>query len=145
MDRPNENKPSQAKLPPGFTAMGLFLFFGMTMAGIAGTTLLWRGTSLNRIWVLNRLAYEQLVPLGRLVGALFLLLAVALGAAGWGWFIRRLWGWGVAVAIVTIQVFGDVINLISGDYLRGGLGFTIGAALLLYLLRADVREPFLRE
>ena len=95
--------------------------------------------------MLNRPAYEQLVPLGRLVGALFLLLAVALGAAGWGWFIRRLWGWRVAFAIVTIQVLGDVINLISGDYLRGGVGFTIAGALLLYLLRADVREPFLRE
>ena len=29
---------------PGFTAMGVFLFFGAVMATLAATTLLWRGT-----------------------------------------------------------------------------------------------------
>ena len=38
---------------PAFVAIGLFLLFGMTMAALAGTTLVWPGTTLDRIWVLN--------------------------------------------------------------------------------------------
>ncbi|HVI80337.1 MAG TPA: hypothetical protein VM715_19715, partial [Candidatus Acidoferrum sp.] len=62
-------------------AVGVFLLFGMSMASLAGLTLAWRGTFLDRIWALNPTAYTQLAPLGRLVGAAFLLLAVALGVA----------------------------------------------------------------
>jgi hypothetical protein len=52
----------------GFTAMGVFLFFGAVMAGLAATTLLWRGTALDRVWNLNPTAYKQLAPLGVRLG-----------------------------------------------------------------------------
>jgi len=38
-----------------------FLFFGSVMASLAGTTLLWKGTVLDRIWLLNSAAYKQLL------------------------------------------------------------------------------------
>ena len=85
--------PSGASVPSGFAAIGVFLFFGATMASLAGISLFWRGTSLDRIWSLNPAAYRQLAPLGRTVGILFVLLGAALAAAGIGWFRRRLWGW----------------------------------------------------
>ena len=66
---------------PGFTAAGIFLFFGASMAGLAATTLLWRGTVLDRLWDLNPTAYKQLAPLGGTVGILFLLLGAALTTA----------------------------------------------------------------
>jgi hypothetical protein len=37
---------------------------------------------------------------------------------------------------------GDLVNFFRGDYLRGGLGFSIATALLFYLLRTDVRAVF---
>jgi hypothetical protein len=64
--------------PLGFAAIGIFLFFGGAMAGLAATTLLLPGTPLDRAWSLNPTAYQQLSPLGRKVGILFLLLAVVL-------------------------------------------------------------------
>jgi hypothetical protein len=145
MMRDNEgkvNETSDAPEPSGLAAVGIFLFFGATMARLAAITLLWRGTSLDRIWSLNPTAYRQLAPLGRSVGGLFLLLGLALATAGIGWFRRRLWGWSLAVAIIAIQVVGDVINCIRGDWLHGGIGVVIAGALLLFLLRSTVRKAF---
>jgi hypothetical protein len=112
------------------------------MACLAGTTLFWPGTILDRTWDLNPRAYQALAPLGRAVGIAFLLLAVTLAVAGIGWFQRRFWGWALAVIIIVIQVFGDLLNVIGGDILRGGIGFLIAGALLLYLLRPQVRANF---
>lgn len=131
-----------APAPSGFSAIGLFLFFGAIMASLAAITLMWRGTSLDRLWALNPTAYKQLAPLGGTVGILFLLLGVALGGAGIGWFRRRLWGWRLAVAIIATQVLGDVINCVRGDWLRGGIGVAIAGALLLFLLRPVVKAAF---
>jgi len=133
---------SNAPKPLGFAAVGIFLFFGATMASLAAITLLWRGTSLDRIWSLNPTAYRQLATLGRRVGILFLFLCLALTAAGIGWFRRRLWGWRLAVAIIAIQIVGDIMNCIRGDWLHGGIGVLLAAALLLFLLRPGVKKAF---
>jgi hypothetical protein len=128
--------------PPGFTAIGIFLFFSAIMASLAAATLLWRGTALDRLWVLNPIAYKQLAPLGGRVGILFLLLGTTLITAAIGWFRRRLWGWRLAVVIIATQVLGDVVNCIRGDWLRGGTGVIIAGALLLFLLQPRIRATF---
>ena len=112
------------------------------MAGLAAITLLWQGTPLDRLWVLNQMAYNRLVPMGRTVGILFLLLSVALAMAGIGWFRRRPWGWRLAVVIIATQVVGDLVNCVRGDSLRGGTGVIIAGALLLFLLRPKIRDSF---
>jgi hypothetical protein len=127
---------------PGFTAIGIFLFFGAIMASLAATTLLWRGTPLDHFWALNPTAYKQLAPQGGTFGILFLLLGVGLTTAGIGWFRRRLWGWRLAVAIIATQVLGDVVNCVRGDWLRGGTGIVIAGALLLFLLQPRIRATF---
>jgi hypothetical protein len=112
------------------------------MAATAGITLVWPGTFFDRLWTLNASAYTRLAPLGRVVGVPFLILAAALALAATGWFKRRVWGWGLAVAIIATQVLGDMVNLIMGEYLRGGFGFAIAGALLFYLLTPRVRAAF---
>ncbi len=124
--------------------MGVFLFFGATMALLAGSTLIWPGTVLDRAWNLNPAAYARLAPFGRTVGIPFLLLSATLILAGIGWFRRRLWGWALAVAIIATQLLGDLVNAFMGDVVRGGFGFLIAAALLFYLLRPNVRSAFAR-
>ena len=126
----------------GFTAIGVFLFFGTTMASLAAITLLWRGTALDDVWALNPTAYKELMPLGRSVGILFLLLGATLTVAGIGWFRHRLWGWRLAIAIIATQVLGDVVNCVRGDFVRGGIGIIIAGGLLLFLLRSKIRAAF---
>jgi hypothetical protein len=129
--------------PPGFSFIGVFLFFGAIMSCLAATTLLWRGTVLDRLWSLNPVAHRLLAPLGAKVGIPFLLLAAALTAAGIGWFRHRLWGWRLAVAIIATQILGDMVNCVRGDLIRGATGVIIAGALLLYLLRAKTRAAFI--
>lgn len=112
------------------------------MASLAAITLLWRGTPLDRLWVLNPMAYKRLAPLGITVGILFLLLGAALVTAGVGWFGHRLWGWRLAVVIIATQVVGDVVSCVRGDLLRGGTGVIIAGALLLFLLQPKIRDGF---
>jgi hypothetical protein len=128
--------------PPGFIAMGAFLFFGGIIATLVAFTLLWQGTALDGIWTLNPAAHAQLAPLGSIVGVLFLLLGAALATAGIGWFQHRLWGWRLAVAIIATQVLGDAVNCVRGDWLRGGTGVIIAGALFLFLLRPRIRAAF---
>jgi len=130
------------KMPRGITAVDVFLFFGAAMASLAGTTLAWPGTFLDRLWVLNPTAHKQLATFANLAGILFLLLAAVLAMAGTGWFKHRLWGWRLAVAVIATQVLGDLINFLRGDYLRGSVGFSVATALLFYLLRPVVRAVF---
>jgi hypothetical protein len=128
--------------PRGITAVGIFLFFGALMAFLAGTTLIWRGTALDRLWALNAPAYKQLAPFGTTAGALFLLLGTTLTAAGVGWLRRRIWGLRLAVVIIGAQVLGNLVNVFRGDIVRGGAGSAIAVALLIYLLRPKVRAAF---
>ena len=124
------------------TAIGVFLFLGAVMASLAGTTLIWRGTLLDQMWVLNRPAYRPLASLDETVGIPFLVLSAALAVSGVGWFTRRTWGWRLAVFLIATQVLGDLINIFMGHFVRGAVGVTIASALLLYLLRPGVRDAF---
>jgi len=115
------------------------------MAALAAFTLLWRGTLLDAIWKLNPSAYSQLLPHRESFGSGFLLLSLALFAAGYGWFRHYCWGWRLAVVIISFQLFGDAVNCIRGDYGRGVAGLLIAGALLAYLLSSSVKIAFTRK
>jgi hypothetical protein len=138
----SNNRVDEYKTPRGITAMGVFLLLGAAMTSLAGTTLTWPGTSLDRLWALNPTAHKELATLAKPAGILLLLLAAVLALAGIGWFKHRLWGWRLAAAVIATQVLGDLVNFFRGDYWRGGVGFSIAAALLFYLLRPAVRAAF---
>ena len=124
------------------TAIGIFLLFGTVMAFLAGATLVWRGTFLDRMWALNPRAYDELAPLGKPVGLLFLSLAVALALAATGWLKRRRWGWQLAVTIIGAEVLGNFVNIFFGRVVQGLVGVTIAGALLLYVTRPYMCAAF---
>src|SRR5436305_13827168 len=106
----------------GILAVGAFLIFGTVAASLAGITLVWVGTALDRILSLNLRAYGELAPYGRAIGIPFLFMGAALAASATGWFKQRVWGWRLTVAIITTQVIGDLVNLVMRRLLEGILG-----------------------
>ena len=136
------NRPRAAGLSRGLKAVGIFLIFGAVVASLAGMSLAWPGTFLDRMWRLNPRAYRGLVPLGRIAGIPFLLLGSTLAVASIGWLRLRIWGWWMAVAIIATQVLGNVVNIFLGHFVEGGVGVAIAGALLLYLVRGDVKRAF---
>jgi hypothetical protein len=137
--------PAQTSPFRGFKAMGVFLYFGAVMASLAGVTLVWHGTFLDRLWILKPRAYNQLSPSGTAAGIAFLLLGATLALAGSGWLRRRFWGWALAVVILATQVIANLVDAARGDFLRGGVGFLLSGALLCFLLCPKVRVVFTRE
>lgn len=133
---------ARTELPRGITAIGIFLLFGALMAFFAGTTLIWPGTVLDRLWALNLRAYRQLAPFRDTAGLLFLVLGAILTAAGVGWLRRRRWGLRLAAILFAAQVLGNLMNAFRGEIVRGGVGFIIATALLVYILRSKVRALF---
>ncbi len=127
---------------PGLTAVGIFLLFGSLMAFLAGSTIVWKGTPLDRMWLLNPLAFQRLARFGQLIGIPFFILSALLALAAIGWIKRRLWAWWLAVAIISTQVLGSAVNFFLGHLLQGGTGALLAGALLFYLLRSNTRGAF---
>ena len=125
--------------------MGVFLYFGAVMTTLAGVTVIWRGTFLDHLWILNPRAYHQLSPLGATVGIAFLSLGVILAVAGVGWSRRRFWGWALARVLIATQVLANLGEAARGDLLRGSSGFLLSGALLYFLLRPNVRGAFAKQ
>ena len=114
----------------------------MTMALYAAITLLHPGTFLDGLWSLNPGAHRELLPIRKPAGVMFLLIAATAPITGYGWLRRRTWGWRLAVLGIGTQVLGDCVNLVRGDFLRGGAGLLIGGGLLFYLLSSKVKRNF---
>jgi hypothetical protein len=136
-------KPSRS--PAGFFPLGVFFFFGSLMAAFAAITLLKPGTLLDQAWNLNMSAHEQMLPLGRVVGIPFIVLAVVLFLAGIGWFRRRYWGWVLGVSVIGINLAADITHFFLGDRLKSGVGVVIASLLLFYMTREKVRGYFLEQ
>jgi hypothetical protein len=112
------------------------------MASLAGTTLLWRGTILDRVWELNRRAYNQLRPLGCKAGIGLLIVAVFLAAASVGWFMRRQWAWRLAAAILITQILVGLLNLFLGRVVEGAIGIAAAGALFVVRIESGCTRTF---
>jgi hypothetical protein len=130
------------KRPVGFVPLGVFFFFAATMATYAAITLLFPGTFLDYLWVLNQTGHVQLARFGKIMALPFVMLAVIALVAGIGWFKRRRWAWIVGVLGIACNLVGDLVNMAIGEFWKGAAGVVIAGLLLLYMTRPDVRRYF---
>jgi len=130
--------------PRGWLAIGIFLLWGATMAALAGFTLIFPGTFLDRAWMLNPKGHAGVIALPRAVAFLFPVLVLMLAAAGVGWLKRRYWGWVLALTLIGGNGLGDLLRLASGEWLSGAVGVVIAGALFFYMATSKMRAWFTR-
>lgn len=93
----------------------------------------------------ERTGIPRLAPFGSGAGVAFLVLGAVLVMAPRGWFLRRFWGWGLAVVLVGTQSVARAVNAILGDFRQGAAGSILAGAILCFLLRPQVRTAFRRK
>jgi hypothetical protein len=124
------------------TAVGILQVFGAFSALLFGFATIWPDALFRLNQKLNPPAQIQLNPLGKTVGILLLVLAVARGLSAVGWFRWRRWGWLLTTILIAIQIPRDAINVMSGNLAQGLFGAVVASALLFYLLQPEVRSAF---
>lgn len=131
------------KQPLWFYPLGAFFYFAATMASYAAFTLFWPGTILDRAWELNRSAHAQLAPLGRIMALPFTVLSVTSLSTAAGWFKRRRWAWIIGVVMIGLNLLGDLVNMVLGEFWKGVSGVILAGLLLAYLMRSATRGYFI--
>jgi len=114
--------------------LALFFGFGALAAGMSAVSLAFPGSPLEAMWRLNPTARADLAQLGAWAVVLMAAVSTACGAAAIG--LWRGWPSGrrLAIALLLVNLAGDLLNaLVRGD-LRALIGLPIGGAMLWYLL-----------
>ena len=117
---------------------------GMCASLISAVSLLFPGSFLEPIWQLNPQAHETFSHLGGWAIVLMGVVCIACFSTAIGLWRRRWWGYWLAVLMLVINLFGDVVNVISGTEPRAIIGVPVALLILVYLLRRNIRDHFRR-
>ena len=122
-----------------FVLSALTAIATLVLVGV-GFALLAPGSPLESIWLLYPARDRCLAP--------YKVLAELGAGAGGGLAAacrllrRRRWGWVLAVVIFTVNGAGDVMQLVTGHPVEGGVGVAVAGAVLVYLFRPRIRAAF---
>jgi hypothetical protein len=131
-----------AHRPFGVTALGLFFSFGVLASGLSWVSLLTPGGLLDPIWRLNPRAHEAFSHMGTWALLVLGVVCVACAASAFGFFTGRGWGYRLGVALLVLNLAGDLSSAALGIELRAWVGVPIVALILWYLSTRTVRTYF---
>jgi hypothetical protein len=128
--------------PRGIAALAAFFCLGCLISLTSVVALLFPGGILEPMWRLNPRAREAFAGMGPWAIALLLPVSAASGVASLGLWRRRRWGLVVAIAVLSVNLLGDIVNTLLGIEPRAAFGIPVAAGLLLYLVSRRVRIYF---
>ncbi|MFL5533044.1 MAG: hypothetical protein ACJ8BC_13835 [Gemmatimonadales bacterium] len=112
------------------------------MSAVTALALAIPGKWSEQLWRLNPGARTGFQTMGHWAVPLMLLVAAACAGAAIGLWLGKLWGHRLAVAVISLNLAGDVINAaVRGDR-RTLIGLPIGGAMIVYLVSRRIRERF---
>lgn len=123
-------------------ALGAFFTIAEFITLLACVTLIVQDTPLDSIWAIKPNAHSDMLLLRPASTIGFAILTIALGFAAAGCFMRKRWGWTLAVVIFAISGLGDAVRAVQGEALEGGIGLAVALVLLWWLTRPNVRALF---
>src|SRR5215472_1953959 len=121
-----------------------FFAFGAMMCALTSVLLLFPGTVLDALWRLNPEARLAFHSLGSWSFVLMLTVGIACLIAAIGLWRGTVWGTRLALAILSVNIVGDLVNaLLRHDY-RSLIGLPVGAVMMFYLVRSGDRSEGFR-
>jgi len=128
------------KQPQPLYWFAAFFAFGATMCLLTIVLLVFPGTKLDSLWNLNpdtRVAFQSLGS-----WSVLLMSAVGTGCAltAIGLWYGKLWGIRLALAILFINMIGDLVNVVTRHDYRSLIGVPIAGAMMFYLARFRTRR-----
>ena len=124
------------------TALVTLFVIGTLASLLSVLSLTFPGSFLEPIWRLNRHAYEQFIRLGSWAIVLMSVVCVACLCAAIGLYLRRRWGYWLAVAMLGANLVGDLLAVTTGQEPRAIVGVPVALLVLIYLMRRRVRSLF---
>lgn len=121
-------------------ALAIFFGFGATMSLLAALGLLFPGSLLEPMWLLNPEARAGLSSLGLWAVLLMAMVSAACAGSARGLWIRAEWGRRLAVAVLAVNLAGDLIGALARHDPRTLIGLPIGGLFIAYLLSPGVRR-----
>jgi hypothetical protein len=128
--------------PGGITALSVFFLFGAGVSFTSFVSLLFPGSFLEPMWRLNPRAHEAFNGMGAWAVALMCAVSVACASASLGLWRGARWGYRLALILLTINLLGDLVNVLTGTEPRAIVGVPIVITIFLYLLSKRVRRFF---
>ena len=128
--------------PIGITALSLFFWFGTLASGLSFVSLLFPGSFLEPMWRLNPHAREGFAAIGAWAVLLMFVVCLACIAAATGLWRGARWGCITAVVMLSVNLIGDIANVVTGTEAKALIGVPIATGLIVYLMTKRVRAFF---
>jgi hypothetical protein len=128
---------TERDLPMRHCWFAVFFAFGAMMCALTLDLLLFPGGPLDALWRLNpdaRRAFESLGPWSL---AVMVIVGTACLAAAVGLWRGAFWGTRLALAILAVNIVGDIMNVLFRQDYRALIGVPVGAVMIFLLARHE--------
>lgn len=112
-----------------------FFIFGATMCALTIVLLAFPRTPLDVLWRINPEAHDAFASHRAAAIALMSVVGLACASAAVGLAKRAAWGRRLAIAIITINLIGDLAGAILRHDPRPLIGLPIAGAMIWFLVR----------
>ena len=128
--------------PGGISALSAFFAAGAVISFTSGVALLFPGSLLEPMWRLNPRAREAFAGMGAWAIVLMFAVCLACAASALGLWRGTRWGHRLAIGLLTINLLGDVANVLWGTEPRAAVGVPVVVAILAFLMSRRVKAFF---
>ncbi len=138
----NLNKDAEKTRPAGVTALSIFFMVATGITIVASISLIFPDGFLEPLWRINPRGRAGLGAIGMWAVLLLIFVGSACAIAAVGFWRGARWGYAVGIVVLSFNLLGDVVNVVSGIEPRAAIGLPIVTLLLAYLMSQRVKDFF---